>query len=128
MAAELRAKFDALSQALTHSLQADGGAAGHTTLAGAARSLVLLARVAFAIQQIERTALGIRDTSGITQSGSNLAGSAEVGIRYRVEDLSTEERSALAKLAALSDRARHRSGHAPADGCDGPPLPPACPG
>ena len=127
MAAELRAKFDALSQALTHSL-AEGDFGGRARLVGTARSLMLLARVALAIQQIERTALDIRDTSDISQSGSSLAGGAEVRLPCRVDDLSTEELSALAKLAALADRACHCSGHASADGCDGLQLPPACPG
>ena len=77
MAAGLRAKFDALSQALTHSL-AEGDFAGRARLVGTARSLMLLARVAVAIQQIERTALDVRGASGAIQSGASLAGGAEV--------------------------------------------------
>jgi len=88
---------------------------------------MLLARVALAIQQIERTALDVRGASGAIQSGTSLAGGAEVRLPCPIEDLSTDERSALAKLAALADPARHRS-HASVDGCDGLPLAPVCPG
>jgi hypothetical protein len=127
MAAELRATFDALSQALTYSL-AEGEFAGRARLVGTARCLMLLARVALAIQQIERTALGMKeDASGLPQAHSDPADRTNIGLPFRIQDLSTAELSALARLAELADQARHSGICSLAFGRDGLPVPPTAP-
>jgi len=121
MAAELRAIFDALSQALMRQLEKEGVSRGCS-------GLLVLARLALAIQQIERTALAIGDDSIGNQPNPGRGGHADGGLPFRVEDLSTEELTALARLAELADRARQARTDNLAVGGDGLPLPPACPG
>jgi hypothetical protein len=130
MGAELRAMFEALCKSVTHALERSADAHGCRGLVGRggiARSLLALARLALASQQIERTALGMGDGSGVTLPPSDPAGRAEVDLPYRIEDLSTEELSALARLAALADQARDSGIFSPAVGSDGLPVPPSAP-
>jgi hypothetical protein len=131
MAAELRAMFDALCESVAHGLEGEAGARDYGGLVGrggVARSLLALANLALAIQQIERTALGISDDSVAAQPRSGHPGGASASLPFRIEELSTEELSALVRLAELADQPRHAGSCATAFGSDGLPLPPACPG
>jgi len=127
MAAELRAMFEALCQSVTHALERNAGAQGYGGLVGRggiARSLMTLAKLALAIQQIERTALAMGDTSGSAEPRPNHAGGALADLPIRIEDLSTEELSALVRLVELADQARQPGSSVVAVGNDGLPLPP----
>jgi hypothetical protein len=132
MAAELRAMFDALCQSMTLALARDACADDYGGLVGrgsVARSLLVLARLALAIQQIERTALGMKeDASVLPQAHSDPAGRTNIGLPFRIEDLSAEELSALARLARLADDAGNTRTAGSAVGDDGLPLPPVFPG
>jgi hypothetical protein len=131
MAAELRAMFDALCHSVAHALEHDADVQGSSRLVGRgglARSVLVLARLALAIQQIELVALGMVHGSGVAQPQADHAGRAEVGLPFRIGELSTEELSALARLAELADQTRDSGICSPAIGSDGLPLPPTCPG
>ena len=131
MGAELRAMFDALCHSVMHALGRDAHApngGGLVGRGGMARSLLTLANLALAIQQIERTALAMDGTAGAAEPQSDRAGGASGRLPFRIEDLSTAELSALVRLAELADQARHSGSCAAAFGSDGLPLPPVCPG
>jgi hypothetical protein len=77
---------------------------------------------------MERTALGMRHGWADAQLQTDKFGGAEVNRPFRIEDLSTEELSALARIAALAHRTAETRSRASAACDDGRSLPCASPG
>jgi hypothetical protein len=134
MAARLRGLFDEVLGGVLRILEGGPGAEEARARilgqrGGLAAALARLVGLALAVQRIERTALGMDGArhghNGATEEPGRIGGSAPP---LQVTELSTDELAALAKVAAMLDRARGDAGAEERTGADGLPLPPIGPG